>query len=166
MDAQVRQAFAGQRIDQRGHRAHLLAGAEFVAPADEEEEDQLDDAWGVDAQSRLSCCVRVKGTELRGGRDAGLALTLGVALLSLALAVLLGLAGAAAKLSRSPFWRRLATAYTTLIRGVPDLVLMLLIFYGGQTVANALAEQLGCEGCVDIDPFTAGVATLGVIFGG
>ena len=43
---------------------HLRAGAEFVAPADEEEEDQLDDAWGVDAQSRLSCCVRVKGPEL------------------------------------------------------------------------------------------------------
>ena len=96
----------------------------------------------------------------------GLGLTLGVALLSLALAVLLGLAGAAAKLSRSPIWRRLATAYTTVIRGVPDLVLMLLIFYGGQTMANAVAEQLGCEGCVDIDPFTAGVATLGVIFGG
>jgi len=43
---------------------HLRSGAEFVAPPDEEEEDQLDDAWGLDAQSRLSCCVRVKGTEL------------------------------------------------------------------------------------------------------
>lgn len=43
---------------------HLREGAEFVAQADEEEEDQLDDAWGVDAQSRLSCCVRVKGAAL------------------------------------------------------------------------------------------------------
>ena len=43
---------------------HLREGAEFVAEADEEEEDQLDDAWGVDAQSRLSCCVRVKGPAL------------------------------------------------------------------------------------------------------
>ena len=43
---------------------HLRAGAEFLAPADDEEEDQLDDAWGLDAQSRLSCCVKVKGTAL------------------------------------------------------------------------------------------------------
>ncbi|MBX3605883.1 MAG: ISC system 2Fe-2S type ferredoxin [Piscinibacter sp.] len=43
---------------------HLRSGAEFVAAADEEEEDQLDDAWGLDAQSRLACCVKVKGPEL------------------------------------------------------------------------------------------------------
>lgn len=43
---------------------HLRAGAEHVAPADDEEEDQLDDAWGLDAQSRLSCCVKVKGPTL------------------------------------------------------------------------------------------------------
>ena len=43
---------------------HLRSGAEFVAAADDEEEDQLGDAWGLDAQSRLSCCVRVKGPEL------------------------------------------------------------------------------------------------------
>jgi 2Fe-2S ferredoxin len=43
---------------------HVRAGAEFLVPADEEEEDQLDDAWGVDPQSRLSCCVRVKGEAL------------------------------------------------------------------------------------------------------
>jgi 2Fe-2S ferredoxin len=43
---------------------HLREGAGQVAPADEEEEDQLDDAWGVDADSRLACCVRVKGPAL------------------------------------------------------------------------------------------------------
>lgn len=43
---------------------HVRSGAEFLAPADDEEEDQLDDAWGLDAQSRLSCCVRVKGQAL------------------------------------------------------------------------------------------------------
>ena len=44
---------------------HVRAGAEFLEPADEEEEDQLDDAWGLDTQSRLSCCVKVKGQALR-----------------------------------------------------------------------------------------------------
>ena len=43
---------------------HLRSGAEFVNAADDEEEDQLGDAWGLDPQSRLSCCVRVKGPEL------------------------------------------------------------------------------------------------------
>ena len=40
---------------------HVREGSEHVTPPDEEEEDQLDDAWGLDAQSRLSCCVRVRG---------------------------------------------------------------------------------------------------------
>lgn len=39
---------------------HLREGAALVAPADEDEEDQLDAAWGVDAQSRLACRVRVR----------------------------------------------------------------------------------------------------------
>jgi 2Fe-2S ferredoxin len=43
---------------------HVRAGAEGLAPADEEEEDQLDDAWGLDGQSRLSCCVKVGATAL------------------------------------------------------------------------------------------------------
>ena len=95
----------------------------------------------------------------------GAAITLAVALSSLLISVLLGLAGAAAKLSRSALWRRVATFYTTLIRGVPDLVLMLLIFYGGQMAVNVLAPRLGYDGYVDIDPFIAGVLTIGFIFG-
>jgi len=43
---------------------HLRSGAQFVDPAADEEEDQLGAAWGLDAQSRLSCCVKVKGPEL------------------------------------------------------------------------------------------------------
>ena len=94
----------------------------------------------------------------------GARLTLAVAFAALLLALLLGLAGAAAKLSASVAWRRAATVYTTVIRGVPDLVLMLLFFFGGQIAVNGLMQRLGL-GYLDIDPFLAGVATLGVIFG-
>jgi arginine/ornithine transport system permease protein len=94
----------------------------------------------------------------------GAALTLAVALCALAIALLLGLAGALAKLSRSRLARAAAQAYTTAIRAVPDLVLMLLVFYGGQIGVNALGEWLGW-GYVDIDPFVAGVLTIGFIFG-
>ncbi len=95
----------------------------------------------------------------------GLAVTLGVALASLAVACALGLAGAAAKLSRRPLLAGIAGVYTTLIRGVPDLVLMLLVFYGGQVLVNDLAQRLGSDGYIDIDPFVAGVLTIGFIFG-
>ena len=95
----------------------------------------------------------------------GAVLTLGVALSSMALAMALGLIGAMAKLSKFRVAKGLATLYTTLIRGVPDLVLMLLVFYGGQVAVNTVAPMLGHEDYIDIDPFIAGVLTIGFIFG-
>lgn len=95
----------------------------------------------------------------------GSAVTLAVALASLAIAALLGLVGALAKLSRSRIAQGLAGTYTTLIRGVPDLVLMLLVFYGGQLAINTIAPMLGHEDYIDINPFFAGVLTIGFIFG-
>lgn len=43
---------------------HIRTGAEALTPADDEEEDQLDAAWGLDADSRLACCVKVRGEAL------------------------------------------------------------------------------------------------------
>ena len=86
-------------------------------------------------------------------------------LLSLTLAALLGMAGALAKLSHSRALRAVAGVYTTVIRGVPDLVMMLLVFFGGQMMVNSLMPMLGYEEYVDISPFTAGVLTIGFIYG-
>ncbi|MFC0398875.1 ABC transporter permease [Paraburkholderia rhizosphaerae] len=90
--------------------------------------------------------------------------TIELSVLSLAASVVLGLVGAAAKLSANGVLRRLATAYTTLIRGVPDLVLMLLLFYSIQIAVNNLTDALDWPQ-FDIDPFVAGVLTLGFIYG-
>ncbi|MCV2348787.1 ABC transporter permease [Paucibacter sp. Y2R2-4] len=95
----------------------------------------------------------------------GAGVTLSVALASLAMAMTLGLMGAMAKLSKWRFARALAYTYTTLIRGVPDLVLMLLIFYGGQVAVNTIATSLGHDEYIDINPYVAGVLTIGFIFG-
>lgn len=95
----------------------------------------------------------------------GTLLTLQVSLFSLLLAALLGLSGALAKLSDSAILRSLAQVYTTVIRGVPDLVLMLLVFFGGQVLVNQLAPMVGYEEYIDINPFIAGVSTIGFIFG-
>jgi arginine/ornithine transport system permease protein len=94
----------------------------------------------------------------------GLGITLATAALSLAVACGFGLVGAVAKLSRSRVARGLAETYTTLIRGIPELVLMLAIFYGGQILVNRLAESQGWD-YIDVPPFTAGVLTIGFIFG-
>lgn len=94
----------------------------------------------------------------------GATVTLELALSSVLLALVLGLAGAAAKLSRNRPLALLFEAYTTLIRGVPDLVLMLLIFYGLQIALNQLTDALGV-GQFDIDPMVAGIITLGFIYG-
>jgi len=95
----------------------------------------------------------------------GSLLTIEVSLASLVFAIVLGLIGAVAKLSSQPIIRSVATAYTTLIRGVPDLVLMLLIYYGGTIGLNHLLETLGSKKTIDINPFMAGVLTIGFIYG-
>ncbi|WP_085633518.1 MULTISPECIES: ABC transporter permease [unclassified Pseudomonas] len=91
-------------------------------------------------------------------------MTVKLSFLCLLVSVLLGLIGASAKLSRTALLRMPAQAYTTLIRGVPDLVLMLLIFYSLQTWLTNLTEAMGWE-YIEIDPFSAGVITLGFIYG-
>lgn len=91
--------------------------------------------------------------------------TIAVSVASLAFAIVLGFFGALAKLSANPFLKALATVYTTVIRGVPDLILMLLIYYGGTIGLNSLFEYFGSETVVDLDPFTSGVLTLGFIYG-
>ena len=91
-------------------------------------------------------------------------MTIKLSFLCLLLSVVLGLIGASAKLSRSALLRVPAQAYTTLIRGVPDLVLMLLIFYSLQTWLTQLTSALGWD-YIEINPFSAGVITLGFISG-
>jgi len=95
---------------------------------------------------------------------AGTWQTVKLAVLSLAFAFALGLVGAAAKLSKNRPSRVLATGYTTLVRGVPDLVLMLLLFYSIQIWLNDLTDFIGWDQ-IDIDPFVAGVIVLGFIYG-
>ena len=94
----------------------------------------------------------------------GALVTLELALSSVVLAVLIGLAGAGAKLSSNRPLALVFEGYTTLIRGVPDLVLMLLIFYGLQIALNSVTDALGMAQ-FDIDPMIAGIITLGFIYG-
>lgn len=95
----------------------------------------------------------------------GTIVTISLAVLSLALSVVFGLIGAFAKLSHHHGFRRIGNLYTTFVRSVPELVLMMLIFYGGQALLNDIGQATGLWGYIDVNQFIAGVLTLGFIFG-
>lgn len=95
----------------------------------------------------------------------GLQLTLLVGLCALTVAVLMGLLGAWGKLSRNWVARMAADTYTTVIRGVPELLLILIVYYGTPTLIQDLLEGFGHDVVIDVNPFIAGVATLGFIYG-
>ncbi len=92
-------------------------------------------------------------------------LTLKVALASVALGLLFGLLGATAKLSNSIILRGIATGYTAFVRGLPELLLLLIVFYGGTLLVQDIWSGLGGESYVDIPPFVAGTFTLAFVFG-
>lgn len=95
----------------------------------------------------------------------GTIMTVTVAIVSMAGAILLGLLGASAKLSKNRVARELGRAYTTIIRGVPDLVLLLLMFYGGTVLVQWLACLSGNPGQADINAFVTGSVVLSFIYG-
>ena len=95
----------------------------------------------------------------------GTLVTITVSLASLAISMLLGIIGALAKLYGLTPLRMAAQIYTTVIRGIPDLVLMLLVYFGGQVFINQVAPMVGYNEYIDINPFIAGVSTIGFIFG-
>jgi histidine transport system permease protein len=95
---------------------------------------------------------------------SGTITTVELSLFSLLVAFLIGLLGASAKLSKSRILRGVGTVYTTLIRGVPDLVLMLLLFYSLQIWLNDATDYFNLNQ-INLDPFTSGVITLGFIYG-
>jgi len=120
----------------------------------------------------------------------GAIITIELAIYSLIIAVFLGLVTSLAKYSGGRVASIIATAYTSIVRGVPDLVLMMLIYFGLQVGLNNLSDWLFelhdqyniyafyvendwtmmanfyDDGLyISIDEFTAGVLTIGFIFG-
>ncbi len=95
----------------------------------------------------------------------GTLMTIQLALVSLVFGLVFGLIGATMKLSRFRLLRVLAGIYTALIRGIPELMVILFIYYGGVILLNQFARQLGHEGYIDVSAFGAGVAALSLTFG-
>jgi His/Glu/Gln/Arg/opine family amino acid ABC transporter permease subunit len=94
----------------------------------------------------------------------GALVTIALALVSLALATVLGGLAAMGRIAGGPISRWTIFVYTSIVRGVPDLVMILLVYFGGQRLVNVIATSLGF-GNVALSPFMAGVLAIGFIYG-
>ena len=94
----------------------------------------------------------------------GAVLTVELAVISVICAIVIGLVGALMRLSRSSLLNTIGAGYSTIVRGVPDLIWMLMVYYSAQLGLNAITSALGWS-YFEISPFAAGVFTLSFIFG-
>lgn len=96
----------------------------------------------------------------------GSVVVLKVFLASLVLMVIFGLIGAAAKLSGNRIAQKIAAAYTVIFRGTPEILVILLLYFGSAVTLTAVAHIFDPEiKFVDIPPFWAGTIAISLIVG-
>jgi octopine/nopaline transport system permease protein len=91
--------------------------------------------------------------------------TLAVACVGFLVGSLIGTLVAWAKLSRNLIARALADGYTTVLRGVPDLLVIYLFYFGGSAALGRIAGFLGYEGFIGVPAFATGALAIGVVSG-
>ncbi|PCJ10215.1 MAG: ABC transporter permease [Rhodobacteraceae bacterium] len=94
----------------------------------------------------------------------GLANSLKIASGAFGFGLLIGLFGAYGKLYGGPVLRDLLAIYTTVIRAVPELVLILILYYVGTDLINRASGAMG-YGRVEISGIVAGIWVLGIVQG-
>lgn len=91
--------------------------------------------------------------------------TLCVTAVALAIGAVFGAIVASAKLSNNVIFKALGNAYTTIFRGVPELLIIYLIYFGGSSAVTAIGKSLGYEGFLGMPSFIAGALAVGIISG-
>lgn len=94
----------------------------------------------------------------------GLFFTLVVASGAYALGLMIGFLGAVGKIYGGPLLKWLLEVYTTVIRAVPELVLILLLFFAGEAAINLALTAMGLP-TININPIVAGILVLGFVQG-
>jgi octopine/nopaline transport system permease protein len=106
-----------------------------------------------------------------GPKGWGLALltatgmTLAVALCGFLAGAVVGTLVAWAKLSRSLIARTLGDGYTTILRGIPDLLVIYLFYFGGSAALGAIGGLFGAEGFIGVPAFVTGALAIGIVSG-
>jgi arginine/ornithine transport system permease protein len=96
---------------------------------------------------------------------SGAAITISVGIAAMVVALTLGILGALARLSPRRWLRNVGAVYATVVRGVPELVLMLIVYYGGTVLLQTLLSLGGGDVRIDINAFFAGTIVLGFVYG-
>ena len=91
--------------------------------------------------------------------------TVSVSLAAFALGSVFGALVASAVLSRNALLSFCGKAYTTVLRGVPDLLVIYLLYFGGSAALSALGRMLGGEGFVGVNAFATGALAVGIVSG-
>ncbi|SOH92400.1 histidine transport system permease protein [Monaibacterium marinum] len=94
----------------------------------------------------------------------GFGITVSMALLAFVLSCALGGLGAWGQMSKWRAVRWLVMGYTVVVRGVPDLVMILIFYYKMQALMNLFTRSAGFER-IDVNPFISGTITIGLIYG-
>jgi polar amino acid transport system permease protein len=90
--------------------------------------------------------------------------TLEIAILAYLVGIIIGIGGALGKLYGPKWLRNLLEVYTTVVRSIPSLVLILLLYYAGTDGINSALLSIGI-GPININGLVAAVCVLGVIQG-
>ena len=69
------------------------------------------------------------------------------------------------KLSKNKFLNLIANSYTTIIRGVPELLVIYLLFFGGTGAVMFVASIFGYNEYIEINAFITGAFAIGIISG-
>ena len=69
------------------------------------------------------------------------------------------------KLSKNKFFNLIANSYTTVIRGVPELLVIYLFFFGGSSAIMFVASIFGYGEYIEINAFMTGAFSIGIISG-
>jgi len=96
---------------------------------------------------------------------SGAFVTLSVALATLPFGLALGLLVALGQRARNGLMRRLAILFTTIFRGVPELLTLYIVYFGAQIALQKLWAGLGFVGKFEFSPFVAGVVALALVLG-
>ncbi|KAB8308266.1 ABC transporter permease subunit [Erwinia endophytica] len=89
--------------------------------------------------------------------------TLSVSLCAFLLGSAIGSLVAWAKITGNRWLNRLAEGYIVVLRGVPDLIVIYIFYFGGRQVLAFIGRALGFSGPFDISGFVAGALAIGLI---
>jgi len=90
-------------------------------------------------------------------------MTIAVSISSMGFGIFIAIFAAWAKMSYSRALNVIANFYTTVIRGIPELLVIYLIFFGGSALVMKISKTFGYSGYIELNAFTISVVAIGLI---